>query len=668
MPTTLFRRYTPGTTAYARRRTEEEWEEHRHLLTRLHQQHYTRRQMLDQLKTRDFTVTSGQLLAQMKKWDLMVYTTHQKRPSSTTDVETTPDHESPPPPYSPPRLSTGPLPLVSVDEDLDLLDAGFIGGLRLTNSAEQCTNTVDDAQEHRFSLGEARDVAPAVSEEGRASSPGLVESEVVPNEDVNSPNQPSSASYPDWNMVDPQTILQQLPTIREPWCDKFSISCCCEDLFTGQGKFSKSPELYHLLLKQASPTSLQHAWAVIRLVEIALVQNLSIDLPALLQTTILQYLTRCTDGQTKNRQANQILHHLLRLWELSNGGFPIHGYSSSGGSHSRRKNDFYSKLFGLRPSRRSPESPCFDWELISEQDVQTMVGFTVSRPSPFPLVNWSGLPFGCTDNWSSVCKEDDATLLVNTASALAQYMQQKWSETQADTSLTSLDMASLGGCDLTRVFNTLGLMAALELDEYARNLIQKNGILSDSVKWPSELKSFLETTVKTLSLNSEYAEKFRKCYWLARVPEIGIGGKVVHFGSCKASHQWSVLARDIGDYDEPRTWIERRVFSGPSSWPQPEDLATSDNMSVRSSSSINSFRRFQALALHLKLGTPHSRSIRSRSTKSKMSVDSHLSWQLENVLEIGDEPLAAREAFDPQEYKAQDDQAFEQIQLQESQK
>lgn len=148
--------------------------------------------------------------------------------------------------------------------------------------------------------------------------------------------------------------------------------------------------------------------------------------------------------------------------------------------------------------------------------------------------------------------------------------------------------------------------------------------------------------------------KFRKCVWLTGAGNIGGSGKPLHFGQGRYLREWALLERNVHDFEKERTWIQRQLFSGGNTWPQAADLVKDDGMSIRSASSSSSFRRFQGLALHLKLGsTPSLGSFLTKSS-GRMSLDSHLSWEFAHRLGIADSKVEA--ALTPAQ---QDQEAYE---------
>ncbi|KAK5077531.1 hypothetical protein LTR24_009561 [Lithohypha guttulata] len=160
--------------------------------------------------------------------------------------------------------------------------------------------------------------------------------------------------------------------------------------------------------------------------------------------------------------------------------------------------------------------------------------------------------------------------------------------------------------------------------------------------------------------------KFRKCLWLTGAGNIGGTGKPLHFGQCRYLREWALLEGNIHDFDEERTWIQRQLFPGGNTWPQAADLVKDDGMSIRSVFSSSSFRRFQGVALHLKLGsTPSLRSFLTKSS-GRMSLDSHLSWEFEHRLGIADSKVEA--ALTPAQRAQQDQEAYEKMQTIEEEK
>lgn len=89
MPATSFKEYRPGVAPYARRITAAEWGEHRELLTSLHNQHLSRRRILEVLADHDFRPSKGQLVSKMMQWGLMVSLEPSNQSSLPNSIHTT---------------------------------------------------------------------------------------------------------------------------------------------------------------------------------------------------------------------------------------------------------------------------------------------------------------------------------------------------------------------------------------------------------------------------------------------------------------------------------------------------------------------------------------------------------------------------------------------------
>lgn len=682
MSITRFKCYNPGEKPYSRRRTEEEWEPYHLLLSEMHTQRFTRKDMLAKLREVGFDVSPGQLLSQMKKWDMMVYADRVSHSGISQSLDEIMLQSSPEPVIADNDIVNGPADAASKVEldnvpPLPPFSYGHSDESRWRfSAAERSDDTADGAS---FSSLEDLDELPL---EGYYRSSKLDVTAVHPDsiEEV-LVKIPVHALGSD--AADPSSILRQISTITEPWCGNFPTTCCCQAFFRGQGIFASSPELYKIILDQSSPQSLIYIVALLNLVETKPAGEGRLELPTQFWDAVDFYLRACTRVDHKNKLAPHILHRLLRIWEVSDGDclpFPVSEFPRS--SAARTHESLINKILKTRPSTsepRQPSSHTIDWQIESERDVGCVVGFTVRRPSTFPLLNCAGEVFGSTDSWNDTNNNDgtqrDLTELIPAANQIAAYMQSQWYNGIA--MHTAYD---LGDCDLPLIFTALGLMIALETTSFAHDF-------SDSKTWSPGLQAFIDTTVNTLSLNADYADKFRKAYWLVRCNKIGHHGKIIHMGEpCTAIQGWAILDRSIHDYDEERTWFERRLFSGrQNTWPQQaNDLMTlsspnGDNMSIRSGESFNSFSRFQALALHLKVGTPASRSTKTRSSaRSRSSSESHMSWRLERMLQIRDddddeteqEGGLSRRSFEPgtltSAQRAQLDQmAFEKMRYEE---
>lgn len=650
MSLTRFRSYNPGEKPYSRRRTEEEWEPYQLLLSEMHAQRYTRKDMLVKLREVGFDVSPGQLLSQMKKWDMMVYgerASHSGTCPQIMDESTSPRASEPlisglghddalPQSEEKPSLS-----------DLPLLPPLSFGG-SLSHTRQFSGHSFDDISD-TISFSTLDDIEDISVDRTLVKDPENSQSPQIYHGRKRTFSEPVIHGLGS-DVADPASILRQISTITEAWCGNFPTTCCCHALFRGQGSFKSSPELYKIILEQSSPRSLKYIVALLNLMETKFPGQDKQELRVHFWDTVNYYLQLCTRFDLKNKLAPRILHRLLEVWEAFSDGdrlpFPTSDlFRLSVVDSHESLIDRILKTKAPSNLQRCPPDYQVDWHIDAERDVGCVVGFSVRQPSTSSLLNSAGEVFGSTKSWNRLDKGPDTqrslTELVSTANQIAARMQFKWSD--GSCIATAYD---LGDCDVPLIFTALGLMIALETTSFTSEVD-----LSNPESWTPGLQTFIETTVDTLSLNADYADKFRKAYWLVRCETIGYGGKTVHMGEpCIATHAWEVLERNIHDYDEARTWFERRFFSGrKDTWPQANDLMTGadDNMSMRSEHSYNSFRKFQALALHLKIGTPASGSLKTKSSsrKSRRSDISHMSWQLERVLQIRN-PDAGEEAED----------------------
>jgi len=113
MATAHFNQYQPGVAPYARRLTAAAWEQHRALLTDLHNQRVPRWEMLEVLADHGFHPSMGQFVSKMKQWDLMVLGERRSRmlkaiPKSSTVTSCKTQSNVVPEPYERPLGSCSP--------------------------------------------------------------------------------------------------------------------------------------------------------------------------------------------------------------------------------------------------------------------------------------------------------------------------------------------------------------------------------------------------------------------------------------------------------------------------------------------------------------------------------------------------------------------------------
>lgn len=80
------KQYTPDTPSYAPRIRNEQWEQHKSLLSHLHDVGYKRADMLEVLRGQNFNPSLGQLNTKMSAWGFKVYGTQPESPGSQIDV------------------------------------------------------------------------------------------------------------------------------------------------------------------------------------------------------------------------------------------------------------------------------------------------------------------------------------------------------------------------------------------------------------------------------------------------------------------------------------------------------------------------------------------------------------------------------------------------------
>jgi len=472
---------------------------------------------------------------------------------------------------------------------------------------------------------------------------------------------------PDWDFTFRDTasagaIVRQLSTITEPWCTSFPTTCCCHSLFLAKESFAQSPELYKILMEQSPIHKLRYVMALLGLAETRPTGLNKEVLKGRLREALEFYLKQCTRADVKNNMASTILHRLLKVSEsVLDGEYSVTTRLStrSLSSTSLQTSALLEKIFkSVSPDKHSTNNETMPTTWFQEcADNAITLDFAGLSPNKTSSLNQDGGQ--CFDNrpWAfnrddslSASQDDgsrenatsehlrpifDGTFLTTTATSIAIMLQQQHA------SVPIKGVSSHGPSDYTKVFSALGLMIALEFSANAAFLSSAPGPISDPAFWTSEMHKFVYTFIENLSQDADCADKFRKAYWLARTDQISSpDGKNIHTGPCKASREWSIFSRNIHDFDEDRPWIERQFLARRLSLPRDTAkeivVGDGDHMSIHSESSATSFDQFQATAVRLQVGrVPSARTFRTTSS-NRMSVESHLSWQLERVLEISD--------------------------------
>ncbi|KAJ9655378.1 hypothetical protein H2198_005752 [Neophaeococcomyces mojaviensis] len=467
---------------------------------------------------------------------------------------------------------------------------------------------------------------------------------------------------PEWNssfddMASTGAIIRHLSTITEPWCTSFPTTCCCHSLFFAKDDFAQSPELYMILMEQSPIYKLQFVMALLSLVETRPKGSHKEVLKTRLRETVEFYLKQCTRTDVKNTMASTILHRLLKVSESILGG----EYSATSrlstrslSSTSLQTSALMEKILkttSLENRGTGDDNMPTKWFQECADNAITL-DFAGLCPNKFSSLNRRGQNFGNRpwalhqDESSSTLAindsvEDhtteyprpifDGTFLMTTAASIAKMLQQQHA------SVPVKGVSSHGPSDSKRIFSALGLMIALEFSTNVSFLYEAPGPISDPAFWTSQMHKFVYTFIENLGQDAECADKFRKAYWLARTDMIGRDGKGIHTGQCKAAKEWTILDRSIHEFDEDRPWIERQFLAHRLTLPHDNEIVMGDHMSIHSESSATSFDRFQATAVRLQLGRlPSTKSFQTSSSK-RMSAESHLSWQLDRLLEISDD-------------------------------
>lgn len=109
----------------------------------------------------------------------------------------------------------------------------------------------------------------------------------------------------------------------------------------------------------------------------------------------------------------------------------------------------------------------------------------------------------------------------------------------------------------------------------------------------------------------------------------------LHGGSCDFEQMWTFMDQEVTTFDKKVLWVQRPLLRKKSPQLTGLDDTSIDAMSIKTSSSENSFTKFQALALRLRFRGSTS-SLRSQESNwSGLSADS---WRLHNIMEIEELP------------------------------
>lgn len=474
-----------------------------------------------------------------------------------------------------------------------------------------------------------------------------------------------SKNSPSWESTFPSmasagSIIRHLPTIVEPWCSSFPSQCCCKSLFFGRDGFGDSPELYRIFLEQSQSEieSLQYVMALLNLAEVKSIGSHKEVLKGKFREALEFYLKLCTRVDFKNSMASTILHRLLKVSEkLLEGEYSATKRLStrSLSSTSLKTSALLEKIFETPPTNdQSTETINKNSSWFKEcADNAIILDYDGLGPSTFSSLNKQGRNFGMRPwafNFDAGSADDnneeaestteyprpvfDGLFLTTTAAHVATMLEHQHKSTPVRGVSAELDSSNS-----SKVFSALGLMIALEFSTNVSFLYEVSSPISDPAHWTSQMTRFVYTFIESLGQNADCADKFRKAYWLARTSKIGREGKGVHTGPCKAVKEWAILERSIYEFDEDRPWIERKFLANRLSLPHDNDIVLGDQMSIHSESSATSFDRFHQTAVRLQVGRvpSHKSAMSWKTTSSKrMSVESHLSWQLERVLAIND--------------------------------
>lgn len=657
MPNSKFIAYQPNTSSYASRHADEEWEQHYTLLHTMHTQGRPRWQMRQALEAKGFKVSSGQLTRKMKEWDLMV-TDNRRSPPETAETG------------SP----------ASIEYDSYMIEqCSMTMRAQLTGRGD---HQASDASEHipiRRSTADGLQSTQPLRQTRQCSWNSLHEMDT--DDPIVAPGESIIFGPQSWPLTSavPEQIARERILLLEP-CDYMLRSqCCCKAFFHCKGTFQDVQELYRLFKVGSSDKStVRHGLSLILYAHTCPRGTQSLELQQALREAIERYLQLCTNVNTKNIVANAIVHAMLEVLQEMVGNELV--YTPDVMAHlglvcksdlTRDAPDNVDRLRNLLYQIFSVSALSCTYRIYDQVELRSFMPNMSATDAEsrdvvrlferlFPEVTTSNRSLNdeSQTSWQHshspgqrLDDKDFIGVVRRTSLALTARLEglHLWRKTAASI--------------LARLCESIGVLSAMELsctghqpleaiwqfgdiDSLTNSRLGTQGTIGDET---TSNRQYIESAER----ESDFARaliasalcrdplthgKFRQCVWLTTAGHLGTE-KPLHFGYCRYLRNWALINLSIHDFDEEITRSSRLLFLGRNTWAQPTNPVEDDSMSVRSTSSDNSFRRFRELALHLKLGsTPSLRSFLTKSS-SRMSLDSHLSWELEHRMGITDTDL-----------------------------
>lgn len=682
-----FQAYEPGSSRYAPRRTDEEWERHHDLLKILHSAGVSRRVMRQRLEERGFRVTAGQLTRKMIEWSLIArcpLETNQNRQTAYAQSISTFN-----------KGTTSPIIHASTNEasSYGVIAANAYTNLfsSVPNAVGSCARAETDSGCHGWPIEEL----VAYNTFGRENAASMVDQEFIATvtkaklhsgvlreahhpisqsiqhfptnkTDASQPvrsaaHQPSDTSKALWDAAR-QDIELRLRVVEDklvhPMC-----GCRCQDILSGRGvPVIPSMDIYRIILRNAGrPDNVLAAIATVRIIERQQPQD---SLPAA-ETKVLNDVTRYLSGEVAEEY---VYNEAASLFDRQ---------ITNSRRAKRSDIDIASHLADLQLQDDFASSYAL---FANFDDLLTYPAVAQNRTTAVQSIECQEL-YKSILNTEAQSKDGDCLLnsleecrnvLVESHETISSYVpasddyQEKYQPRLDEADFDVIDLAgriaqllvtnisaAAGRRDLI-LYHAVGLMLAQEIQ---RSVVEHfgQGIFSAiEVK----MKPWILRAI-THCLDASGVGRLTLACWVCEAAQPPLlNCQFLHFGPCEAEQIWRFAQCSISDFDAPRRRsLMASLFRRGSLGSTSDTLAKgqADRSSVFTSSTDSSYRRFRGLAYRLKDNISRV-SIASKVSSDKMSVDS---WRLERILDV--EEMAEEDTVAIAERRLHDEQAAGEI-------
>lgn len=666
MSSTKFQYYQHGKPRYANRKAKEEWENHRAMLTVLHDQGISRKLMREALEDTGFEVTTGQLTKKMMEWGLKPRATDRSNSSTTASTKGSSVANAS-------RLSLEQHDLMNQREQQ-------FAPPKATSFPDEYFQPVNlDAQErYPGNMAPPSEYAP-FDRLSRSPSTNPASGDSLNSSFWSAPNQrnggsgmsvrtlsTSGTSWPGTSLLSKlatnlrstekhSLFLKKLKTIDITNGNLPLSTCRCEHFFTRKGQFVAWSALYRMLFDSTSDTdSVRHAIGLIRMKED---QAQTGTLDDMLENTIDSCMKLLWRPYIRNDVAFPIALHLARRYDFRNNEAQYESELSKTAMVHQCDERYHSTRLAPLLTLTKADLPDISHAYAPEpfthrlyrshtdemarvpmllQDCRTILADSKGQVLRFVLER---LKCAVCRKCPCRCKEALQTeleghKLLEIAADISSFLTSNvqtihWRINGTITPLEGSIMMDAVGLMVARVFGQARYRYGL------RNSIN------------DEYTVCLDTALRGVDggphegdTTGQLQREFLQACWICDPDQVLFGPQGLHLGPCRGGRVWNLLGFKITDFDQhlPKGVPSMKVRKVSVGLQAP---ASPNGSSMRSTSSTQSESRLLYHSPHGSTSSRPSRHVSGMSSNSAhstwsghMSVDS---WKLENAMGIDEE-------------------------------